>query len=312
MDSKTNELDVNIKIGLGDVVEKKEIISNAEYYLDRQDLREIIQKNWPDMLGRLEEIERPGISNHPDELEEWEVRERKKRIATLSEMPALYALQALLYEECFGANANPGQEITHLESYAPTPGGLLSHGYPWGTFDGATLESVSKLDFKGSNAKEAVASLNDYIQKNQLAGIIARTLYSRLDFLSDSSRRFTFRSLQDPKVAPKEESTTWGFRLIQMLKEEKVLVEPVENTELKDVVHKGSKAEWSRAMYWHMLWKKMSNKFIVGDGSNNFRNPNDQAVLDSIGELLFVRTHPEVQILFKYLSPSGYLNQNQN
>ncbi|KKT40238.1 hypothetical protein A3K29_02505 [Candidatus Collierbacteria bacterium RIFOXYB2_FULL_46_14] len=296
--------------------EIKETSPSIEYYLDRQEFRDVIKENWPDLLEMLDHIVHPACSQHPDALESWEIDQRNNRTDTISRLPPLFALQILLYEECFGVNANPGRklsdpEISMQDSYAPSPGGLLSHGYPYGTFDGATLESVSQLPFAGDSAKEAVASLSDRNQRRQLAGIISRSLYPE-DFgpsstFSDQRRRNTARSLEDPNVTPRDEANSWALRLVKMVKLA-TLGNSVKDQSLKDIVYRDSKGEWSLAMYWHLLWKKMSRSLIESDQSSQFKNPYDTEVKKAIGDLLRVRLNPDVQVLFKYISPSGYIN----
>ena len=128
----------------------RETIKEKFHYLNNPQIRELISNKWPEIdISLLENASIPRLSDNPDELEKWEASQRIKRINTLQSFGSdtQKQLQMLLYEECFGVNATPGTNEEYQNSLAPTVGGLISHGYPMGIFNGYDFEKVTQLDF---------------------------------------------------------------------------------------------------------------------------------------------------------------------
>ena len=284
----------------------------GSYYLDDPKLRLSISEKFPDIkTEQLDKIDHPKISEHPDELEKWEAAMREKRNEALISSASgdqIKKLQMCLYEECFGVNASPGINSTFHESLAPTLGGLISHGHPRAIMSGQTLETVARLNFTGNTAKECVDSLSEYREKDALSNILAEiTFPTELgNSMSERLRDNIRRQLGRMGIEPREEVTTWALRLVKIVKEAPELTKPLQDPDLKNLL--GIKADSERSLLdiWPMLWSQMSRALIMDNGT--YKNTDDETVQKSLEKLLKIRLHPETQVLFKYLSPSGYLN----
>lgn len=294
-----------------------EKLRGNDHYLNDELLRQAIKENWPEInMSDLDRITKPGISDNSDDLERWEfgMREaRVKEIMALDRTP-LEKLQILLYEECFGVNASPGRDIQFKDSLAPSPGGLISHGYPHAIINSYDLESVSKLEFTGGNAMDAVNSLSG-IQKRGMISVLAEIAYPVISRFGASSitemnKRNLEKKLGTASGAVGDEVENWAFRLINMVHNSPGMTQKIEDLGLKKIIGVKDYVNHPLILVWTMLWGKMSGKFLqsLDDGTAIYKKigPDEK---QAIGDLLYARLHPDAQILFKYQSPSGYINE---
>lgn len=290
------------------------------HYLDDEKVRAAIFENYPEISpDSLDSISKPKISNHPDELEAWEVEQRSKRVADLSESSndQLRKMQMCLYEECFGVNSTPGVNKGFRDSLAPTPGGILSHGAPRYIINKQSLETVSLLEFEGNTARDCVSSLKDFSDKEKLAYLLAEisapAVLGSSSYMSSRGKNSIVDSLLRPNRQPPEDVTTWALRLIKMVKECPELSQTIQDPELKKLIGINPKIETNLINAWSVLWREMSGGLLEQNASGpvNYKNPNEENTRLMIGRLLKIRLHPETQILFKYISPSGYLNDDK-
>lgn len=290
----------------------------GDHYLKNEALRQVIKENWPDIkMSDLDKITEPGISDNSDDLERWEYgmrKERIKEIISLDRNP-LEKLQILLYEECFGVNASPGRDVQFKDSLAPSPGGLISHGYPHAIVNGYDLEKVSKLDFAGKNAMEATNSLSDS-QRRGMISIMAEIAYpviSRLgaSYITEMNKRTLEKKLGTGSGQIDDEVENWAFRLIDMIHKSPSMTRKIEDPRLKRIIGVKEHVNHPLILAWTMLWGKMSNNFLrrLDDGTSVYREVGE-VEKQAIGDLLYARLHPDTQILFKYHSPSGYVNEH--
>jgi hypothetical protein len=299
----------------------KEKQTGTGHYLDNPDVRRKISENWPEVpLERVETAVKPGLSRNPDELEKWEANQRKKRISVLAAASggdALRELQTQMYEECFGVNATPGVDESFRDSVAPTPGGLISHGYPRARVNGYDLEAVARLNFSGEDAKTAVQSLPTMNEREGLAGVLVETLYPLQfgpgSYMSERQRQITREQLLGDRSKPQGEVTTWALRLVKMVQEEPAMLAAVKDPELLTLAGIRAGSEVTLASYWSMAWRRFSRTQLEENeyGNSVYRDPQNPETAAEIGKLIAIRTHPEMQIMFKYLSPSGYLNNGK-
>jgi hypothetical protein len=292
--------------------------ATSTHYLDDAKVRTTISENYPEIkIESLDNISRPKASIHPDEIETWELGKRSKRVDVIinsaSDNP-LKVIEMCLYEECFGVNATPGTNESFHESLAPTPGGILSHGYPHVIINDQTLASVSRLEFIGETAKECVESLADWSKKTILVNFLAEiTAPTELgDFSSQRIQKEIKQRLLSPNLQPSEEVTNWALRLIKMVKECPEFSKPIQDPELKTLLGFNKERNVNLLDAWPKLWSQMSSSILEQNslGSTVYKDPNNENTKMALERLLKIRLHPETQILFKYLSPSGYLNKD--
>jgi hypothetical protein len=295
--------------------------ANAGHYLDRPGIRELIALRWSEInVSQVETALKPMRSGNPDELEIWEAAQREKRTLVLAEASggdSMRELQMQLYEECFGVNATPGREESFHDSVAPTPGGMISHGYPKAISNGYDLERAAELNFSGEDARTAVQSLSEMDEREGLAGVLTEIMYPLQvgpgSYMSERQRQISRERLLGNRLKPKDEESTWALRLVEMVKEDPAFLRSVEDPELLKLAGIREGVKVGLARYWSLIWGKFSRGLLEVNeyGNATYKDPQDPEVIAETGKLLTVRVHPETQILFKYLSPSGYLNDRE-
>jgi hypothetical protein len=100
---------------------------------------------------------------------------------------------------------------------------------------------------------------------------------------------------------------TYGYRLLKLLSQVKELTEPVQDPKLKKLINRTSEVTRAEMLvrFWHRIGRKVINK------QGGYKPEGAEGTEKGLKDLLFVRTHPEMQFLYKYKSPSGYLNQSK-
>lgn len=289
----------------GEDAESKKIIDPKTHAFDLPEFREYFDAEFPAYAEALDEANRPIVSEQPDELETWEAEQiTARKTWRPSESPAMY-LRRLLYEETFSVNQNPGLTGPSFSGSAGlTPGGLISHFYQEGSYSGLTMADIAtrpELD------EETLGQALMRLGPERRSG--ASDLFAVVGYMTNPDRfgRFINPDLVGRyargEIQPPAECDTIGYRLLRMLHVTTEMLEPVADKDLQarfvNHAHELPRAELIiRA--WHR------SQALVPDGSfTTTTNPEINAALDN---LLTLRTHPEAQVFYEYLSPSGYIN----
>jgi hypothetical protein len=117
-------------------------ISNIHPF-DIPDFRSYLVAVAPEYAELVATANRPDISDQPDELERWEAGCILARKAKFDYEPNELYLRHLLYEETFSVNQNPVSAQSFRGSHGMTPGGLISHCYQEGRYNGLTVAELS-------------------------------------------------------------------------------------------------------------------------------------------------------------------------
>lgn len=271
------------------LLEKSNAMST--HYTERPEIIGLLSQLFPETIPRLANITKPTISNKADQLERWETAKRLQRMKDLSQASPRDKLVMMLYEESFGVNATPGLNIEYRHSLAPSPGGLLSHGQSNFISHDAPLEEVIKLNLAGGNLLEVINNQPGLSEKSMLASQVANIAYPpslHEDFLTETRRRSTERLLMTSpeKLSNIEELTNWSLRYLRLIQLNPSLLDKVEDTSAREILN-----------LKHGAYLSPSSATA------------ETAYIHNLRSLLLVRTTPEFQLLFKYHSASGYLNQ---
>ncbi len=296
-----------------------------QHPFEREPLNSILKSMYDISSENIASVTKPRISNHPDDLELWESQQIVGRRERYPLEPDDGYLVRMLYEEAFSVNQNPSlSSVLHKSSAGLTPGGLLSHFASFGPSNelrqvldtqpsGATLQEAYQLwttdpetgkDYDDPT-KIAIAN-SKFIQ---LADAVIQITKSQDKLGSIVFNRLTgYHVLQRLKegVLPPEDLNTIGFRVFKMLLVAPEFLSPVSDRDfLKKlgVTHTNPIA----VMQAHaMVWRKCKPLFdFVGSG----REMREQEIT-ALALLLSMRFHPEFQVFYRYFSPSGYLNEN--
>lgn len=286
---------------------------------DERELGDWLEANYQDLMEQIEAAQRPEISTQPDDLEVWEtarILERKK-CKFFEEKNHFSYLMRVLYEECFSVNQNPELKYPPMmkDLLGMVPGGLLSHFLNFNVSDGYSIKTVIETNFKGYTLKD-VMQLNqeDNSSKNHrlidAISIIAinNTYHTMREMFLHSRAIQLVRLIQQNKditYPPKIDSV--GFRLLCMLRDTPEMQMIVEDPTLKEMFSIKKEAV-TRYEIFTFAWRYFSQRLIDTNGTYKFET--NEGVKEAVGKLLQFRTHPELQIFFKYFSPSGYINQN--
>lgn len=287
---------------------------NTTHAFDRPEFIEFFETEAPVFLDRIQEAVRPGQSSHADELEKWEGAWILKRKDIKGSEDKLQYLIRLLYEEFFSVNQNPGKNPPEFNgSYGMTPGGLISHFYSPIQIDNQSVKSVVELPFQGKTLREAIDSLttSDDLegrkQRSSFVGLVYENTYENDSFNTLGRMRMRDsmdKAFRDEEFVYLKEMDSLGYRLLAMLKAEPEMIEPVADQKLLERF--GVKRAISRAEFIVKIWGLFSRDVFTKNST--YRHMDEGEAKEVISYLLTVRTHPELQIFFKYLSPSGYVN----
>ena len=258
--------------------------------------------------------QKPRLSNNPDQLETWEAAQVLKRKRLFGDQSNMHYLMRLLYEEAFSVDQNPGMQVNvpvFQGSFGLVPGGLISHYMDRQTFD---LEKALSLFQASANTREAVKAIPRLpLDQEQVLHTIIRCSQrvdaeqlAMLELTSPERVRHLCHRLLNTDHPYEELYDVRGHRLLAMLHATPEMTAPLQDESIL-VDYPTTPANMpSRAYILQRYWSYFSRTLMA---EHYFREPDDDGVRDAIEELLRFRTHPEMQIFFKYLSPSGYLNE---
>lgn len=273
---------------------------------DDPEFLRFIAREFPDSLDAVKTATRPTISDQPDEFETWESAQILTRKIRFGFEGDSQYLSRLLYEESYSVNQHPGIDNPPIFQGVPglTPGGLVSHFYFEGKMNRSTIEDVIVKPLVGNTVSESLQGMDDFWEKMDLLDIVAVCTYARSRFhvnLHDLAR--------DPSRPYTPNVDSVGFRLLKMLQAAPEMMEKTTDMQLKETAEVRPYQMDQPTPLTEVLtasWKKFSRLLFEEPASYE-----DPKIKQALSELLFVRTHPKMQIFYKYLSPSGYLNTPQ-
>ena len=290
---------------------------DTEHAFLKPDFLLFLEKNFPELIDRVKSSTFPKISESPNDLEQWEselILKRKQKM----EIESNWAyLARLLYEETFSVNQNP--DFTNppmkMDMCGVTAGGLISHFMFRGSTNGVTLESIVEQisQYTFSSLKEFIADFKKHNPDNYLNKLsdVLDVIIKCVENGSIMPRRFPL-NLKKELIENSNENKSYGafesigFRLLAMLCAEPEMLNEVVDENLKTRFKLNPNAEISRAELIIHAWYK-SQAILTKTGT--FAYTDQENVKEAIKNLLYLRTHPEMQVFYKFLSPSGYINE---
>jgi hypothetical protein len=266
---------------------------------------EFVEASSPDLLGQYEMADQPGLSKSPDELEIWESEqiENRKQREDYEDVTA-YG-RRLFYEEAFSVNQSPGvaNPPKHTGMPGMTPGGLVSHFYSPIRHNGVDIEQlIAEVPDQGNSLSETVQLIDD----RELARILISFCHDFSTTEPWASQVNAFRAEQifrGGHVNPILEGV--GFRMIKMFAAEHSMLEQADGDLISHLWDGDLKRLVSRAELLAIAWKQIS-PVLLPEGY--YTHENNQEIRMADQKLIMLRSHPDMQIFFKYLSPSGYVN----
>ncbi|MBI3887959.1 hypothetical protein HY310_02730 [Candidatus Microgenomates bacterium] len=283
-------------------------LPSHDFLLPTPPVRELVIAQYaPDFSERSKTVVKPRLSPQPDELETWETNEILRRTQRMEGESDFGYILRTLYEEMFSAE-QPGINGSPIfkGSHAPTIGGFISHYFPNGTINGVGVETLSRLNLKGENLKQVVAAEQNWKMQQGLVSIsnaIAGGTFVNAGQYDDAVM----------KGGPYPvELDTLGLRYIRLLHKVPQLVSPIADQKLLEFAgYKNLPREIPVFQVVHNLWQKFGyTESDIFDKDGFLRHEwEDNKVINGFQNLLYLRTHPELQVLFKYYSPSGFLNE---
>lgn len=272
----------------------------------------VVNKYAPEFVPKLAQAEKPTVSNNPDELEIWEANEidrRKRRLPFESDFG--YATR-VLYEETFSVDQFP--QVPFRSSRGPTVGGLISHFYTLSTIDGVKAGDAKNWELKGKTLKEALIGARDFNERRAIITLVHEMTYPiRIGRVSDVRRLrggAMLRLADNPENSSyPQDMDTYGFRLAKLLSQVPEMNELVQDPELKRIAGFSPERNLTRAEMVVFFWERVGAKVINQNGG--YKLEGEAGTVEGLRELLFVRTHPEMQFLYRFKSPSGHINEGQ-
>ncbi|OGG30534.1 hypothetical protein A3A63_02885 [Candidatus Gottesmanbacteria bacterium RIFCSPLOWO2_01_FULL_46_9] len=82
-------------------------------------------------------------------------------------------------------------------------------------------------------------------------------------------------------------------------------MEEIQDSALKELLHIKGDMPLTRAGYVVEAWHHFQRFF---NDWGFFKDRDENGMKDLVQQFLTIRTHPEMQVFFTYLSPSGYIN----
>lgn len=274
---------------------------------DNPEFREFLNTAFPQYAERLDDVARPGLSASPDELEQWEAERILARKQPFNHESHRLYLHRLLYEEAFSVNQKPGLDPpeTIYGVAGMTPGGLISHRYPEYDFSALTVGQAATLpEVEAVTFSDAVKQINERDWKMAHQFIDMATQIVRPEPLGFPMRR---NSLLAQKILTGQtvsvEYETIAFRLLKMLHTAPEMLESVHDKALQ---LRFMQADYDLPRAQLLQWAWGRSQPILPDGY--YTSAETPEVKTAVDNLFALRTHPEMQVFFRHLSPSGYMN----
>lgn len=307
--------------------------TNTTHPLNRESIIKLINIEFPNI--QLDQVDIPKMSENTDMMEEWEsARILKRRDRIKGESDWQYTMR-VIYEELFGVNQAPGDdsvfEDDKREDYNPmqsriykettgmTPGGLISHMRYRDSYNNMTLEKAAKMNPRGGNTKSALEwfkkdkSIEPHFVGMDFLEMIQRCTDPRFQKWNFEPRYATgimgphqIGEIFTGKRAVPTDWDTYGYRLIKMIASEPQMMANIKDREFLTTLGYGENANPNGLDILQDSWRRSRNYYANIGKMSEKDNPK---VHDLVKRLLLIRTHPEMQVFFKYISPSGYINE---
>lgn len=293
-----------------------EIPGETPHPFDSPSIIAEIRKYAPEYEDKIRTAKRPRVlSENPSDLQRWESTQvlRRKQMDPLREDNFGWLLRTL-YEETFLVCADPDKPREMRSNFEGseglTTGGLISHYLSRHRINGASVKDIVTYDLNGRSLKEALINEPDYNKRQSI-----------LCFAQEQSSDSNFRMfdgismskmVQDPtKYRIPSFMNTYGYRLLRLLKNVPELCQQIKEPTLKKVIGYKENTELTIAEFIQLFWHKVGTipgSPILTD-RGGFKQVGDLGVVDGLKTLLEVRTHPELQVIYQYVSPSGHLDK---
>lgn len=298
----------------------KKASSDFQDPFDNPELAEQLEGLIPGFAEIIKGGHRPKLSQNPDEFELWESAAILARKGNLGESTRGY-LQRRLYEEAFSVTQfhNGAKPPKWEGETGATPGGLLSHYYLNSGRWGESMDIlVEDLDWSGDDLGEVFKRFSDEGVSAENLERVLNSLHSmHMQRVPRSGSFEEHPSSRDVLDGEYKKDSVWSrldpisLRLLQMLQSAPDMRADVEDDELVKRIPRGyhPDARPNKAELLLRTWTA-SQPLLTPEGTYN--KSEDPAVLRALNDLLYFRTHPEMQVFFRYLSPSGYINAARN
>jgi len=289
--------------------------TDTTHPLEQESIQSFVAEEFPEYADAIKEVDIPRLSNNPDPLEKWEAARLTKRRARKDwEESDTEYLAKCLYEETYATNADAGKRMP-AEQYGScgiTTGGLISHYLR----DPISLQRMFEFDLDHPSFGACIRSFSSRRDRNQLINVVVTNSYPTnippMDAINEIGRvepALRRRFEKNPNAEYDEGFDALGFRLLKLLKAKLEFFEPIEDPRLRELCKiEGQDVEITKIKALLRLWRKLSSVLFAGGG---YKSGKSDGFKEAVEELLFLRTHPEMQILYKYLSPSGHLNEKE-
>ena len=281
-----------------------------EYPLLSDEVLSVVSKYAPEKAELFKNVTEPGISKNPDELETWEAEgiTARKSGRSSSEDDFRYSLR-ILYEETFGVNQYP--DAPFKGSFGHTVGGLLSHFY-----DGSKVNNVEVTDFadgelNGNTLKEILKNEPDIKKREAIYDWAERlTFPGQMDYLGTHNWSYKSKIMHNPEeMHQRDDVDTYGVRILKLVNSIPELTEDVMDPELRKMCGVRENVKYTKLQFVRFLWSNTAPKTLKPmDDYSVYREEEEPAAQEAFKTLVNIRTHPEFQFLYKFKSPSGYLN----
>lgn len=278
------------------------------------ELLDLIEELFPNKgyKERLLLANRPTISDNPDEMEKWETevilrRKQMLPVEKISNQPNLAYLIRLLYEETFSVRQFAGKKNG---SQGTTLGGLLSHHLFFGSVNGISLNSIKELEIVEKSFKaefERLVKINDFKSLEKLVKLATKIGLPSNYYMPEYASRIRETMLRTKNYFQLDMVEQMGYRAILILHENQDLLKNNSDPTLKEIC--ASHNDSSILYFLHRLWGILSKNLFLEGGY--YKTSIDSELLKFLEKLIIFRTHPDTQILYKYLSPSGYINSKE-
>lgn len=277
-------------------------------------LLDLVDTYFPDKGYRklLLECSKPSISDAPDEMEEWEAevilrRKQPLEIEQFTGQPGIPYLIRLLYEETYSVRQFQGSKNG---SEGITLGGLLSHHYFGDSTDGVSINTIAELDLPYQTFEEAflmLAAQDDYKTFEKLVTLVTEIGFPKRYFLPGHSFRMRQNLLRNKKYIKSDVMENMGYRMVKIINENQELLDKIDEKNFNSLIKFPFDATFIQALYY--MWGQLSKR-LFNDGGY-YKTEITTELLEALEMLILLRTNPQNQILYKYLSPSGYINSQK-
>lgn len=302
---------------LGQEAEQKELtldelLALPHPFEQNPELLDLVENFFPGKNYReqLLAATQPGISDNPDELEKWEAEVILRRKQKLPNDFAIAHLIRILYEETFSVRQFQGKQSG---SEGMTLGGLLSHHYFRHKVDGVDLNTVLDLEITENTFKDEFERLvknNDFKSLEKLVILVTETAFTERYFTQGHAHRMRTNLLRRRMYIHSEMAENMGFRAIKVIHSNPTLLQKVTDKKLLEIPRVDF--ETNLVYLLHRLWGILGNSpGVFFSEGGYYKYEATEELLTGLERLILFRINTQTQILYKYLSPSGYINNQK-